>query len=135
MRLLLLLVALLAYTSAFASERQFVCEFTQEVSVSGATTANPKPRVKAISDKYTFIYDGANSSYINLKFGTKVPLYATLDSQKATFTEKNVADNNFAVTIFLAKPVNHRVRAIMSQHSLVDGVDYYDPSQRYGTCI
>lgn len=135
MRYLLLSVVLLVSTSAFANERQFVCEFTQEVSVAKATTANPKPKVKAINEKYTFIYDGNNSSYINLKFGTKVPLVATLDSQKATFTEKNVADNNFAVTIFLAKPVNNRVRAIMSQHSLVEGVDFYDPSQRYGSCI
>lgn len=135
MRLLFLSVSLLVSTSALANERQFVCEFTQEVWVAGAATTNPKPQVKAINEKYTFIFNGNKSSYVNLRNGVKVPLNAVIDSQKVIFIENNVTNNHFVATVFLDRTNTRKFPAIMSQQSLGEGVSVYDPYQRYGICI
>lgn len=135
MRAILIVLGFFVSTSAFANERQFVCEFTQEVLVAGAATTNPKPQVKAINEKYTFIFNGNKSSYINLRSGVKVPLNAVMDSQKVIFIESNITNNHFVVTVFLDRPNTKKSPAIMSQQSLGEGVSVNDPYQRYGSCI
>ena len=135
---LTLLVLLLISGYGYGSEMQYLCEFNVEIKVRNYATTKPLPRVEKSKDKFLFIYDGKNGSFINLSLSNplKSPLYVINEDNRITFIEKNTSANLFLVTIFIdKKQSNERYGAIKSFLSYGVKPEFYDPGQSFGSCL
>ena len=119
---------------------QYLCEFGSMVSITNNDISNPKSKVIKENSKYTFLLkDGdTKGSYINLQYGTALPITANVNALRATFMEFNTTDNLFVVTVFLNKANENPKPAIWTQHNYTpnakDG-EHYVPKIALGICF
>lgn len=134
-------ISTLFFSTANATARQFICTFKggATISTNGIASAGNLNSSKD-EEKFTFIIESKNplrASYINLKFGEKIPLKIIKQGQAYIFVESNESDNHFLVTIFLDGSKNLEYLALKSFHfaKKVDASDFYAPQIRAGQCV
>ena len=88
------LIAAFSNIDALAME-QYLCEFGSKVSITNNDISNPKSKAVKNTSKYTFLVkDGdIKGSYINLQYGTLLPITVDINALRATFVEVNTSDN------------------------------------------
>lgn len=133
------LITAFSNIDALAME-QYLCEFGSKVSITNNDISNPKSKAVKNTSKYTFlIKDGdTKGSYINLQYGTLLPITVNINALRATFMEFNTSDNLFVVTVFLNKANENPKPAIWTQHSYTSNAkndDHYVPQIALGSCF
>lgn len=134
MKKLLLLLLIAITTNSNAADKQFICTFTSSIKVTKLSNISPKAETQKIDTRFTFLLspDGS-ASYINLKFGIKLPVTAIVENHQTVFLERANSDNLFMVTIFNKPNANQTYPAIYSFAAWME-VEHYYPHMDFGTC-